>query len=529
MTVHFIGAGPGAADLITVRGRTLVEKCPVCLYAGSIVRRDPGLVFTGGARRRHGSLDLDAVVAEFIRAHERGEDLAPSFRRPLDLERARRADAPPRCPAHPLHAHPRRTGLRGRRRCARARADGPGGCAIRRLTRTSGRASTMPENKSSGLRQTQATLAIHLSIHVIERVVAELLPAYGAQCPAAVVWRASWPDERVLKGTLATIAGLCPRERLANELRRSWSAPPSTHPVFATTPSIRPTTAAGSRTRAGRGGPVSESDEGRVRPPAAITGLSPGFAAGTVWLVGAGPGDPGAPDGSCPQWARGGGFVVYDALVELQEFALARRAPLEYAGKRGGSLRRFSATSASAWWHSPARGSASCASRAAILSLRAWRRGGFGPRKGGCCLPHRPRRLERACGAAVHGIPATTRATNHALILATGHCAADEVMDWAALRPHAASPSCSTWPWQNLPALVTGLVHGGLSPSTPAIAVHAATGPDETVVEATLEQLPALAADGSIKSPAIIAIGAIAGFRSAIVDCLLGLKEGAAP
>ncbi|HZB61971.1 MAG TPA: SAM-dependent methyltransferase, partial [Microvirga sp.] len=83
------------------------------------------------------------------------------------------------------------------------------------LTRTSGRASAMPETERlATFAQTGATLAIHLSIHVIEKVVDELLPAYGADCPAAVVWRASWPDERVLKGALGTIAPMVRAERL---------------------------------------------------------------------------------------------------------------------------------------------------------------------------------------------------------------------------------------------------------------------------------------------------------------------------
>jgi precorrin-4/cobalt-precorrin-4 C11-methyltransferase len=83
------------------------------------------------------------------------------------------------------------------------------------LTRTSGRASAMPETERlSTFAQTKATLAIHLSIHVIEQVVEELMPAYGSDCPAAVVWRASWPDERVIKGTLSTIAAMVRAEKL---------------------------------------------------------------------------------------------------------------------------------------------------------------------------------------------------------------------------------------------------------------------------------------------------------------------------
>jgi len=87
------------------------------------------------------------------------------------------------------------------------------------LTRTSGRASAMPETETlAAFAQTRATLAIHLSIHVLARVVAELTPFYGAECPIALVYRASWPDERIIRGTLATIEALAeqtPMERTA--------------------------------------------------------------------------------------------------------------------------------------------------------------------------------------------------------------------------------------------------------------------------------------------------------------------------
>ena len=217
MTVHFIGAGPGAADLITVRGRALVERCPVCLYAGSIVPPeilawcppDARLVDTA-------PLDLDAITAEFERAHELGQDVARLHSGDLSIwsalgEQIRRLDAlgipytiTPGVPAFAAAA-----AALGRE----LTVPEVGQSVV--LTRTSGRASAMPETERlAAFAQTKATLAIHLSIHVIEQVVEELLPFYGEDCPAAVVWRASWPDERVLKGTLATIAAMVRAEKL---------------------------------------------------------------------------------------------------------------------------------------------------------------------------------------------------------------------------------------------------------------------------------------------------------------------------
>ncbi len=201
MTVHFIGAGPGAADLITVRGRALIERCPVCLYAGSIVPPEILAWCPPGARLVDTApLDLDAITAEFVRAHERAEDVARLHSGDLSIwsalgEQLRRLDAlgiaytiTPGVPASAAAA-----AALGRELTV------PEVAQSVVLTRTSGRASAMPETERlATFAQTGATLAIHLSIHVIEKVVDELLPAYGADCPAAVVWRASWPDERVL-------------------------------------------------------------------------------------------------------------------------------------------------------------------------------------------------------------------------------------------------------------------------------------------------------------------------------------------
>jgi precorrin-4/cobalt-precorrin-4 C11-methyltransferase len=217
MTIHFIGAGPGAPDLITVRGRSLIERCPVCLYAGSIVPPeilswcppDVRLVDTA-------PLDLDAITAEYVRAHEKGEDVARLHSGDLSIwsamgEQLRRLDAlgipytiTPGVPAFAAAA-----AALGRE----LTVPEVGQSVV--LTRTSGRASAMPETERlSTFAQTKATLAIHLSIHVIEQVVEDLMPAYGADCPAAVVWRASWPDERVIRGTLSTIAAMVRAEKL---------------------------------------------------------------------------------------------------------------------------------------------------------------------------------------------------------------------------------------------------------------------------------------------------------------------------
>ncbi len=221
MTIHFIGAGPGAADLLTLRGRDLLRSCPVCLYAGSIVPASMLSHCPEGARLIDTApLDLDAIEAHCAAAHAAGLDVARLHSGDLSifsalaeqLARLRRRGIPftltPGVPAFAAAAAALETELTR-----------PGLAQSLVLTRLSGRASAMPPRETlAGFAATGATLAIHLAIHAIERIVAELTPFYGAECPAVVVARASWPDQRVLRGRLGTIAALLeadPVERTA--------------------------------------------------------------------------------------------------------------------------------------------------------------------------------------------------------------------------------------------------------------------------------------------------------------------------
>lgn len=221
MTIHFIGAGPGAADLLTLRGRDLLGRCPVCLYAGSIIPAamlqhcPPEALLIDTA-----PLDLDAIEAHCVAAHRAGQDVARLQSGDLSiysalaeqLRRLDRLDIPwtltPGVPAFAAAA-----AALGRELTL------PGVAQSLVLTRISGRASAMPARETlTAFGATGTTLAIHLAIHAIERIVADLAPLYGAACPVAVVVRASWPDQRILRGTLGTIAALLaadPVERTA--------------------------------------------------------------------------------------------------------------------------------------------------------------------------------------------------------------------------------------------------------------------------------------------------------------------------
>jgi precorrin-4/cobalt-precorrin-4 C11-methyltransferase len=208
MTVHFIGAGPGAADLLTLRGRDLISRCPVCLYAGSLVNPEILSFCPEGARIVDTApMSIDEIVAEFEAAHAAGQDMVRLHSGDLSVwsavgEQLRRLDAlhipytlTPGVPAFAAAAASLKRELT---------LPEIGQSLV--LTRMSGRASATPPRETlANFAATGATLVLHLSIQALDRVVEELLPFYGADCPAAVVIRASWPDERIIRATIGTL------------------------------------------------------------------------------------------------------------------------------------------------------------------------------------------------------------------------------------------------------------------------------------------------------------------------------------
>jgi precorrin-4/cobalt-precorrin-4 C11-methyltransferase len=208
VTVHFIGAGPGAADLITVRGLRLIERCPVCLYAGSLVPTEIVAAAPPGARIVDTApLHLDEIVAEMERAHAEGLDVARVHSGDTSLygavaEQMRRLDAL----AIPYDVTPGVPAFAATAAALGIELTLPGVSQTVVLTRTAVRASAMPTGETlDALAASGATLAIHLSINNLARVVRDLVPHYGADCPIVVAYRVSWPDQRILRGTLATI------------------------------------------------------------------------------------------------------------------------------------------------------------------------------------------------------------------------------------------------------------------------------------------------------------------------------------
>lgn len=208
MIVHFIGAGPGAPDLLTLRGRDLIARSPVCLYAGSLVPREIlGFAPAGARIVDTADLDLDAIVAEIVAARDRDEDVARLHSGDLSIwsamaEQIRRLDAlgiafdiTPGVPSFAAAAAALRQELTL-----------PGVAQTIVLTRTATRSTAMPPGEDlESLSRTGATLALHLSIANVDLVVAALVPQYGPDAPVAVVARASWPDERIVRTTLAEL------------------------------------------------------------------------------------------------------------------------------------------------------------------------------------------------------------------------------------------------------------------------------------------------------------------------------------
>ena len=208
MSVHFIGAGPGAADLITVRGRDLIRQCPVVIYAGSLVPRAIIAEAPGDAKVIDSSaLTLDEIIDEMATANRQGKDVArvhsgdPSLYGAM-AEQMRALDAlgidydvTPGVPAYAAAAAALKRELTL-----------PGVSQTVILTRTAVRASAMPEGEAlRELAPSGATLAVHLSINNLAKVVADLIPDYGADCPCVVAYRVSWPDEKIIAATLGTI------------------------------------------------------------------------------------------------------------------------------------------------------------------------------------------------------------------------------------------------------------------------------------------------------------------------------------
>jgi precorrin-4/cobalt-precorrin-4 C11-methyltransferase len=209
MIVHFIGAGPGAPDLLTLRGRDFIARSPVCLYAGSLIPKEILTHTPPGARVVDtAEMTLDAIVAEIAAAHARGEDVARLHSGDIAIWSAA-AEQMRRLDAHgiPYDITPGVPAFAAAAAALGQELTLPNVAQTLILTRTATRSTPMPPGEDlATLGRTGATLALHLSVANIDAVTAQLTPFHGADASVAVVFRASWPDEKIVRGTLGDIA-----------------------------------------------------------------------------------------------------------------------------------------------------------------------------------------------------------------------------------------------------------------------------------------------------------------------------------
>jgi len=209
MTVHFIGAGPGAADLMTLRGYHLVRRCPVCLYAGSLVPEEIVSEAPDGARLVNtAEMSLVEIISEMAAAHQAGHDVARLHSGDISLysavaEQMRRLESL----RIPYEIVPGVPAFAAAAAAIKQELTLPGVNQSLILTRTAQNSSPMPEGETlANLAASKATMVLHLSAKNIASVVEALTPLYGADCPVVVAVRVSWPDEVIIRTKLGSLA-----------------------------------------------------------------------------------------------------------------------------------------------------------------------------------------------------------------------------------------------------------------------------------------------------------------------------------
>lgn len=208
MKVYFVGAGPGDMELITIKGKRLLESCMVCVYAGSLVNEELLRYLPDGAERHDSaSMSLDEIVAVFESARARGLDVVrlhtgdPSIYGAINEQMARLDEM-----GMEYEIVPGVSSFQAAAAALKTELTAPEISQTITLTRTSGRTPLPEKQELSAIARTEATLCIFLSAHKIDDVAKTLIPNYGEDCPAAVVYHASWPDEKIAVGTLRDIA-----------------------------------------------------------------------------------------------------------------------------------------------------------------------------------------------------------------------------------------------------------------------------------------------------------------------------------
>jgi precorrin-4/cobalt-precorrin-4 C11-methyltransferase len=208
MTIYFIGAGPGDPELLTVKGRKLIERCPVCLYAGSLVPAEVVACAPPGAKVIDtAALHLDQIIAHMTDAHAAGQDVArvhsgdPSLYGAI-AEQMRRLDEL----GIPYEVVPGVSSFTAAAAALRLELTPAGANQTVILTRAAGRTGLPANEALAELARHRTGLVLFLSAAQVAEVVDALAPHYGPEAPVVVAYRVSWPDERIIRCTLATLA-----------------------------------------------------------------------------------------------------------------------------------------------------------------------------------------------------------------------------------------------------------------------------------------------------------------------------------
>ena len=213
MTIHFIGVGPGSADLLTIRGMKFIKQSPICLYAGSLVsKKILDFCPKNVVKKNTAYMDLEKIFDEFKKAEKKKLDVSRLHSGDLSIWSAigeqirllkKEKISYTITPGVPSFAAA--SAVIGKELTL------PGVSQSVILTRTSGRATPLPKSENiEQMAKTKATLAIHLSIQNLKELTAKLLPFYGEECPISVLYKISHPDQKIYSGTLKNIQSIVP-------------------------------------------------------------------------------------------------------------------------------------------------------------------------------------------------------------------------------------------------------------------------------------------------------------------------------
>lgn len=502
MTVWFIGAGPGDPELLTLKGARLIERCPVVIYAGSLVPREVVARARPGARvLDSAAMTLDELAGEMRDAHGRGEDVArvhtgdPSIFGAI-AEQMRRLDAL----GIPYEVVPGVSSFTAAAAAVKKELTLPGVAQAVVIARVEGRTAVPEGQRLTDLAKARATLALFLSAGLLDEAARDLAVSYGPACPAILVHKASHPDQQIVRGNLSDLAAR------ARELGIGATAMVLVGPALADD--------AGEPSRL-----YDASFAHGFRPAGEAPPTAPAPRVGTVHLVGAGPGDPKYLTLRAAELLSQADVLAYDELVP--EPLLARARP----GAERISVGRRHGDPSPEWTRIHPAVIARALEGKRVVRLKAgdpfvFGRGGEEAealREAGIPFEVVPG-ISAALGAASGAlIPLTHRDLSSDVTFATAHDlgAPGARTDWRRLA--AGGTLVLYMGAKSIARNLAKLVELGRSPSTPAAWIAAATRPDQKVITGTVGDLAAKVAGERHPGPALVIVGEVVSLRERLL------------